>query len=164
MQTPRNRNLAILQTLVDHDVEFLIVGGVAAVLQGAPINTFDLDIVHSTNPANVSRVLAALGELDAIYRAQPDLRLRPAASHLSSPGHQLLLTRLGPLDLLGSIGIGRTYSDLLGHATEMKAGPSLSVRVLDLETQIAIKEEVGGEKDQAALPILRRTLEERRKA
>ena len=163
MQTPRNRNLAILQTLLDHQVEFLIVGGVAAVLLGAPINTFDLDIVHSTDPANVSRVLAALGELDAIYRAQPDLRLRPTASHLSSPGHQLLLTRLGPLDLLGAIGNGRTYPDLLTHTTELKVGPSLSVRVLDLETQIAIKEEVGGEKDRAALPILRRTLEERRK-
>jgi hypothetical protein len=144
-------------------VEFLIVGGVAAVLQGAPINTFDLDVVHSTDPANVSRVMAALEELDAIYRAQPDLRLRPNASHLSSAGHQLLITRLGPLDLLGSIGKGRAYPDLLIHTTEMKAGPSLSVRVLDLETQIAIKEEVGGEKDRAALPILRRTLEERRK-
>ena len=109
MQTPPNRYIAILQTLVDHHVEFLIVGGVAAVLQGAPINTFDLDIVHSTDPANVSRVLAALDEFDAIYRAQPDLRLRPTASHLSSAGHQLLLTRLGPLDLLGSIGNGRTY-------------------------------------------------------
>jgi hypothetical protein len=144
-------------------VEFLIVGGVAAVLQGAPINTFDLDVVHSTDPANVSRALAALQELDAIYRAQPDLRLRPAASHLSSAGHQLLITRLGPLDLLGSIGKGRTYPDLLTHTTEMKVGPSLSIRVLDLETQIVVKEEVGGEKDQAALPILRRTLEELRK-
>jgi hypothetical protein len=144
-------------------VEFLIVGGVAAVLQGAPINTFDLDVVHSTDPANVSRVLAALEELDAIYRARPDLRLRPNASHLSSAGHQLLITRLGPLDLLGSIGSGRDYQDLLVHTTELKVGPSMSVRVLDLETQIAIKEEVGGEKDRAALPILRRTLEERRK-
>jgi hypothetical protein len=163
MQTPPNRNLGILQTLVDHEVEFLIVGGVAAVLQGAPINTFDLDVVHSTDPANVSRVLAALEALDAVYRAQPDLRLRPATSHLSSAGHQLLITRLGPLDLLGSIGNGRTYPDLLAHTVELKAGPSLSIRVLDLETQIAIKEEVGGEKDRAALPILRRTLEERRK-
>ena len=163
MQTPRNRNLAILQTLFDHQVEFLIVGGVAAVLLGAPVSMLVVEVVHSTDPANVSRVLAALEELDAVYRAQPDLRLRPTASHLSSAGHQLLLTRLGPLDLLGSIGNGRTYPDLLIHTVELKAGPSLSIKVLDLETQIAIKEEVGGEKDRAALPILRRTLEERRK-
>jgi hypothetical protein len=35
---------AVLQTLADHDVEFIVVGGVAAVLTGAPVNTFDLDV------------------------------------------------------------------------------------------------------------------------
>lgn len=115
MQTPPNRNLSILRTLVDHQVEFLIVGGVTAVLQGAPISMLVVEVVHSTDPANISRVLAALEELDAIYRAQPELRLRPNASHLSSAGHQLLITRLGPLDVLGSIGNGRTYPDLLMH-------------------------------------------------
>ncbi len=140
-----------------------MVGGVAAVLQGAPVNTFDLDVVHSTDAANVERVLAALAELDAVYRAQPELRLRPNASHLSSPGHQLLITRLGPLDLLGSIGNRRTWPDLLPHSTELKVGPGVAVRVLDLETQIAVKEEVGGEKDLAVLPVLRRTLQELRK-
>lgn len=134
----------------------------AAVLQGAPVNTFDLDVVHSTEAANVERVLAALAELDAVYRAQPELRLRPNASHLNSPGHQLLITRLGPLDLLGSIGNRRAWRDLLPHSTELKIGPGVAVRVLDLETQIAVKEEVGGEKDLAVLPVLRRTLEELR--
>jgi hypothetical protein len=67
------------------------------------------------------------------------------------------------LDLLGAIGSGRSYGDLLPHGTEMKADPSLVIRVLDLETQIASKEEVGGETELAVLPLLRRTLEERRK-
>ena len=40
--------LAVLRTLTDHGVEFIVVGGVAAVLRGAPINTFDLDVVYST--------------------------------------------------------------------------------------------------------------------
>ena len=140
-----------------------MVGGVAAVLQGAPISTFDLEVVHSTDAANIARVVAALEELDAIYRTQPDLRLRPNASDLSSPGHQLLMTRPGLLDLLGRIGRGRSYRDLLTHTTELKVAPSLPVRVLDLQTQIVVKEEVNSEKDRAALPILRRTLEERRK-
>ena len=132
-------------------------------LQGAPINTFDLDVVHSTDPANVDRLLGALEEMDAVYRAQPELRLRPNASHLSSTGHQLLITRLGPLDLLGAIGKGRAWQDLLPHTTELSVGSGVLVRVLDLETQIAVKEEVGGEKDLAVLPVLRRTLEEFRK-
>jgi hypothetical protein len=145
-------------------VEFIVVGGVAAVLRGVPINTFDLDVVHSTELANVDRLLAALTELDAFYRFQPELRMRPDASHLRSPGHQLLITRFGPLDLLGAIGKGRSYADLLRDFTEYDLDDGVRVRVLGLEAQIAVKEEIGGEKDLAVLPILRRTLEESRRS
>ena len=151
----------LLQTLVDRGVDFLVVGGVSAVLQGATLNTFDLDIVHSTEPANITRLLAVLGDLDASYRAQPERC--PSQTDLSSPGHQLLMTRFGPLDVLGSIGKGRRYPDLLPHAPEMTIGGGIRIRVLDLETQIAIKEEIGQEKDLAALPFLRHALEESRR-
>ena len=43
------------------------------------------------------------------------------------------------------------------------AGEGLRIRVLDLETQIAVKEEIGQEKDLAALPILRHAFEESRR-
>lgn len=160
MQPTRIRS--IFETLVRHQVQFLVVGGVAAVLRGAPVSTFDVDIVHSTAPENVARILTALHELDARYRFRPELR--PGASHLSSRGHQLLLTRLGPLDILGAIGNGRSYEDLLPLTDEMSAGGDIRVRVLNLDAQIAVKEEVGGEKDLAVLPLLRRTLEESRRA
>ena len=154
----------LLRILVEHGVDFLVVGGVGAILQGATLSTFDLDIVHSTEPANIARLLAVLvGDLDAYYRAQPEKRLRPSHAHLSSPGHQLLMTRFGPLDVLGSIGKGRRYQDLLPHAAEMTIGEDIRIRVLNLETQIAVKEEVGQEKDMAALPILRHALEESRR-
>ena len=159
---PKSRFYSVLQTLASHRVDFIVVGGVAAVLRGAPVSTFDLDLVHSTAPDNIGRLLAALEELDACYRAQPARRLRPNTTHLSSPGHQLLMTRLGPVDLLGTIGKGRSYQDLLPNAVETELGKGLRVRVLDLETLIAVKEEVGGEKDLAVLPVLRRTLEESR--
>jgi predicted nucleotidyltransferase len=159
----KNRYFAVLQTLADHGVAFIVVGGVSAVLRGAPINTFDLDVVHFTEPENVDRLLAALTELEAFYRFQPERRMKPDASHLGSPGHQLLMTKFGPLDLLGAIGKARSYRDLLPDAGEMDLGEGVSVRVLGLETQIAVKEEIGGEKDLAALPILRHTLEESRR-
>jgi hypothetical protein len=120
----------LLRTLTEHGVDFLVVGEVGAILQGATLSTFDLDIVHSTEPANITRLLAALGDLDAYYRAQPEKRLRPSQTDLSSPGHQLLMTRFGPLDVLGSIGKGRRYQDLLPHAAEMTIGEGLRIRVL----------------------------------
>jgi hypothetical protein len=151
-----NRFREIFQRLVDAQVEFLVVGGVAAVLQGAPVTTFDVDVVHSTEPGNVGRLLAALEGLNARYRYGPERR--PDASHLSSPGHQLLITRFGPLDVLGSIGTGRSYAALLPHSVPLGVSHDLTVRVLDLETIIAVKEEVGAEKDRTMLPVLRRTL------
>lgn len=154
---------AALGVLARCEVDFLVVGGVGAVLQSAPVNTFDLDIVHSTEPANIVRLLAALGELDAYYRLQPERRLRPNETHLASPGHQLLMTRCGPVDVLGAIGNGRRYEDLLPHAFEMEVGDGVRVRVLDLETLIATKEETGREKDLAALPQLRSALAEARR-
>jgi hypothetical protein len=158
-----NDFLAALRVLQDAGVEFIVVGGLSAILNGAPVNTYDLDVVHSRNDVNVSRLLQALESLDAIYRIQPSRRLRPSASHLESPGHQNLVTRYGPLDFLGTIGRGLGYTDLLPHSAKKRVAEDLEVRVLDLETLIAIKEELGGEKDRAVLPILRRTLEERKK-
>jgi hypothetical protein len=155
--------LAILRALCNAGVEFIVVGGLAAVLDGAPINTFDLDVVHLRNERNIERLLKVMEALDAVYRIQPERRIRPAASHLASAGHQNLLTRYGPLDLLGTIGSNLGYEDLLPHSVEMDVGEETLVRVLDLETLIAIKEELGGEKDRAVLPVLRRTLEEKRK-
>src|SRR5579864_1367767 len=94
----------ILRILATHNVDFIVVGGISAVLNGAPVNTLDLDIVHSRDTQNISRLLAALDELGAEYRDLGGRNLRPAESHLASKGHQLLLTRFGPLDVLGTIG------------------------------------------------------------
>jgi hypothetical protein len=68
------------------------------------------------------------------------------------------------LDLLGTIGRDLGYQDLVPHSVELGISEGVRIRVLDLETLIAIKEELAGEKDRAVLPILRRTLEEKRKA
>ena len=155
---------ATLRALHQGGVEFVLVEGLAALLHGAPIPTYDTDVVHSRDAANIARLLLVLGSLDAVYRIQPERRLKPTASYLASPGRQNLITRYGPLDLLGTVGRDLGYQELLPHSVEMEIGEGIRVRVLDLETLIAIKEELAGEKDRAALPILRRTLEERRKS
>jgi len=160
-ETLQYRNL--LQTLNDHSVDYIVVGGVGAALQGASVNTLDLDIVYLIEPDNLVRLVKAVEHMDAIYRGQGGRRLTPNVSHLGAGGHNLLITRFGPLDVLGKIGNGRAYGDLVGHTTTMDVGGGLVVRVLDLETQIAVKEEAGRDKDLAVLPILRRTLEESRR-
>jgi len=149
--------------LAEHEVDFIVVGGIAAALEGVLGNTLDVDVVHSREPGNIGRLLAALDSLEAVYRTRPELALKPHASRLASPSHQLLMTRFGPLDVLGSIGRSRNYQDLLPLAHDVELDEGLHVRVLNLETLIAIKEEVAGEKDLAVLPIMRRTLAEKRR-
>jgi hypothetical protein len=160
---PDSDFLAALRALREGGVEFAVVGGLAAVLNGAPVNTFDLDIVPARDEDNVARLLRVLDSIDAIYRIQPLRRLKPTASHLSSTGHHNLITSCGPLDVLGAIGRGLTYQDLLPHTSEMEIGGGVLVRVLNLETLVALKEELAGEKDLAVLPVLRRTLEQKQR-
>jgi hypothetical protein len=161
MEKSRPDFLLILRVLSKHDVKFIIVGGVCGVLHGAPISTFDLDLVHSRAPDNVEHLLAALKELDARYRDPAGRLLRPKKAHLSSAGHQLLMTKGGPLDLLGEIGSHRDYDQLLPDTITIKLSARLRVRVLTLEALIREKEQMAGDKDKAVLPILRKTLEQR---
>jgi hypothetical protein len=160
---PDSDFLAVLRALHEGGVEFAVVRGLAAVLNGAPVNTFDLDIVPARDEANVVKLLHVLDTIDAIYRMQPGRRLKPDASHLRSPGHHNLITSCGPLDVLGTIGRGLSYEDLLPHTIEMETGGGVRVRVLNLATIIALKEELASEKDLAVLPILRRTLEQKQR-
>ena len=155
--------LAILRTLAEHKVEFIVIGGVCAVLHGAPIATFDLDVVHARTAKNINNLLNALHALDAVYREHRQTRLQPDKASLASPGHHLLSTQVGPLDLLGTVSQGRDYDSLLAHSIKLPIGTALEVQLLDMETLIALKEEMGRDKDMAVLSILRHTLKEKSK-
>ncbi len=150
----------ILQTLANRQVDFIVVGGICAVLNGAPVQTYDLDIVPSREPENLSRLVHALSELDAYYREHPRTKLRPQAPRMTGPGHHLLSTSAGPLDVLGAIANKRDYASLLPHTFEIELSAGVWIRVLDLQTLITTKEETGREKDRLVLPMLRRALEE----
>ncbi len=123
-----------LAILAKHGVELVVVGGVAAVLNGAPLATFDLDVVHARSPENLERLVAALNDLEAHYRDPGGRDLRPELSTLAGDGHHLLLTRCGPVDVLGQIGRGRRYEDLLPDAIEVHVG-DIAILVLGLTAQ-----------------------------
>lgn len=158
MAASKTRFFRLLEALVRHETEFIIVGGVAAILEGAPILTQDLDILHRPTADNTERLLRALEEVHARYRDPADRLILPDATRLRTNRFNLLITDLGLLDVLGNLGEGFTYEDLVQrtHAFEL-AG--LRVRAVDLPTVIELKERANRDKDRAVLPILRRTLE-----
>lgn len=108
----------ILKALVAHDVEFILVGGLAGVLQGAPVNTKDVDILYSLEEPNPERLMNALIGLDARFRDDPR-NISPNLSHLNSKGHKLLTTAFGDLDCLGTIEESTTYQDVLPDVDQM---------------------------------------------
>jgi hypothetical protein len=152
----------VLRELTREKVEFIVVGMASAVLQGAPLMTLDLDFVHRRTDENVQRLLRVLDRIGARYRGDPR-NLRPTASHLIGPGHQLLSTSLGDVDALGSIDGDRTYDDIVGHTLPIAIDDEVTVRVLELEEYIGMKERARRPKDMAVLPTLRATLDEIRK-
>ncbi len=152
----------LLGALTLSRVDFVVVGGVSALLQGAPITTLDLDVVHSREAENIERLGVVLAEVNAIYRTRPELRRRPSAEGLAGDGHHLLVTDCGPLDVLGKLVSGQTYPDLVSACERLTLdGHELCVQ--DLEGLIRIKELLDSPKDRAALPVLRSTLDEKRR-
>ena len=152
-----------LTVLASHEVECIVVGGISAILQGAPVVTLDLDVVHRRTPENVRRLVAARRSIGARYRHDPR-GLVPEEAHLLGPGHNLLQTGCGPLDALGAIDAGLAYDDLLPDSEVISIGPGLAVRILSLRRLVELKSAAGRPKDLAVLPTLRATLAEIEKA
>jgi hypothetical protein len=151
---PREADLdGLLQALVDAGVEFIVVGGAAAVLHGAPTATQDLDIVHRRTPDNVDRLFALLETLDAYVREPTQRKLRPVREYLAGNGQLNLTTALGPLDPLCRLHDGRGFDELVSHTVVFEDG-SMRIRVIDLDTLIEIKAGTGRAKDTLLVPVL----------
>jgi hypothetical protein len=147
----------LLRDLLQAGVELILVGGLAAVAQGAPVTTFDVDIVHRRSADNVDRLLGVVNRLGAYVREPANRRLPPTREGLLGPGHNLLVTSLGPLDCLGAIERGLDFEKLLPRTTELVFGGHL-LRVLQLSALLELKEEWTDEESKLRAAILRRTL------
>jgi hypothetical protein len=146
----------IIRVLVQHGVDFILVGGVAAILEGAPVSTFDVDVLVPREDDR-KRLLAALQELNARYLDPAGRHIVPDLVKLDSLRMNRLVTDLGHLDVLTSIGNDLSYSDLVGE-TETYEVDGSPIRTLKLAMIIRSKEEANRDKDRAVLPILKRTL------
>jgi hypothetical protein len=154
----------ILATLARHQVEFVLIGGVAAALNGSPLVTFDVDITPRQTEANLQRLSAALDELDARVRTAgaPDgLPFSHDARSLADARMWNLTTAAGDLDISFVPSGTQGFDDLARDAVSMDLDGG-SVVVACLADIVRSKEAAARDKDRAALPVLRRLLEERR--
>ena len=161
---PSNHDIpSLIELLADAEVEFVIVGGMAAVVQGVPVTTFDLDIVHNRAEANTKKLLALLKTIHARYRGHPpEKRVELSEAAFLGKGHQLLYTDLGALDVLGAIEDGLEYEDLVAHSIEVKLRGK-AVKILTLEKLADLKSRSANEKDRLVFKLIAKTLAEKNK-
>ena len=148
-----------LRILVEHGVEFVVIGAVAAVARGASQDTRDLDLCYERSRQNLERLAAALGPFHPRLRGAHEA---PGWSFdvraLRNGMNFTLATELGAIDLLGEVsGVGR-FSDVLAGSTELELF-GIKCRVASLRTLIASKKAAGRPKDLLALPELEALLE-----
>jgi len=151
----------LLEVLAQAGVQFVVIGGMSATLQGVPYPTYDLDIVLDPDDANLDRAFGVIQELDGSYREQLPKLLLPKRTDLGGRGAMLLMTRLGPLDILGEVATGWGYSDMLSRVERIRLSNGHEVRILNLESLIKIKEQLARPKDLKALDMYRDVLRER---
>jgi hypothetical protein len=140
----------LLRTLVDHEVEFCVIGAVAAWLQGSPAVTLDLDVMPRRDLDNADRLAAALNQLDA-RPAHAEAPVELEGADFLGWQTQRFETDAGPLDVVPSAAAIGGFEDVA--TIELKLG-DLSIRVITIDEVIASKEELGRPKDTAALPAL----------
>lgn len=155
MADPETADLeALLLALQEGGVDYVLVGGAAAVIHGAPVTTQDLDIVPDQSAENIERMLDVLSSLRARFRpVLPNRDLAPTAAHLAGTGHLNLTTVHGPLDVLCILEVGLAYPQLVERSRLIEDG-ELRVRVIDLDMLIDVKRRAGRAKDNLVLPVL----------
>jgi predicted nucleotidyltransferase len=154
---------ALLLTLTDSGVEFIVVGGAAAIAHGVSRLTFDLDVVYRRTPENIHRLVKVVSPLHPYLRgAPPGLPFQWDERTIRSGLNFTLITNLGELDLLGEITGGGSYDELLPHVEELDIF-GVTCRCLGLEMLIEVKTAVGRPKDFEPMAELKALLQERTK-
>jgi len=145
----------VIRVLLDAEVEFVVIGGIAAIAHGVSYVTRDFDAVVPLSVENCRRILAALAPYSPrFYQAHGKPAVTRTAEELSEFRNLYLETSLGIVDLLGSLPPIGDYSAAAAAAVPMVL-EGRTCRVLSLDDLIAVKAFVGRPKDKAVEVELR---------
>lgn len=152
---------SVFRTLSAADVDYVIVGGLAATVHGSARLTLDVDLVYSRTPENIARLVAALRPHAPYLRgAPPGLPFDWSVDTVRAGLNFTLTTSIGDVDLLGEIVGGGDYAALLPHTEEVDLF-GFRCRCLDLPALVRSKRAAGRAKDLEALAELEALREER---
>lgn len=146
--------LAMIAVLNRHDVDFLVIGGIAAGVQGAMWATFDLDITYRRSRVNLRRLAAALADLEAApIQLEDGVQVHLDKRGLRQGDIWTLATRHGRLDLLAEPAPGLRYESLEPRARLIEG--EQRYRVASIADLIAMKRAAGRPQDAGHIRLLR---------
>ena len=152
---------ALLRTLREHEVEFVIIGAFALGFHGVVRGTKDVDVVPDPSQANIARLWKALLKLDAkpVEHAEfrpEELPVAFSLEGLLGGGNWALVTRAGRLDVMQWVPGVDSYDELRARAV-MEELPEIGrpIWIAGRDDLIAMKQEAGRPQDLIDLQALR---------
>jgi hypothetical protein len=152
----------LLARLVEGQVEFVLVGGLAAYAHGSSLITRDLDVCMPMTVENLMRLQAALAGLHPVHKMRPDIPLELTPEKCTGWNNIYLKTDLGEVDCLGNVLAVGDYPEVARESTtiDLPKGP---VRIIEIQALIRAKEAMARPRDLEAVRHLRAVLQERAK-
>ena len=149
------QNLSELtRRLIEARVEFVLIGGFAAVAHGVTLVTRDVDICCRFTEANLMRIQRAFSDLHPTHRSRPDLPLDLTPHQCVQLNNLYLKTDLGIVDCLSEVlGVG-DFESVWSHSIQVEL-PGGSCRILDLDALIRAKEAMNRDHDRITVKQLR---------
>ena len=158
---PKTDFSRVLQTLAGGGIDFIVIGGLAAIMHGVGRATYDVDVVYARTPANMERIVEALAPFEPYLRgAEPGLPFKFDARTIRNGLNFTLLTSIGGVDLLGEVAGGGSYENLLPCATRV-SGFGTEFLTVTLDKLIDLKRAAGRPKDIETIAELEAIRQER---
>jgi hypothetical protein len=157
------QNLSELtRRLIASQVEFVLIGGFAAVAHGVTLVTRDVDICCRFSKANLMRIQKAFADLHPVHRSRPDLPLELTPDQCTSLKNLYLKTDLGVVDCLSEVlGVGN-FEEVLKNSVEVEL-PYGKCRILDIEALIRAKEAMNRDRDRITVKHLKEIIKQQKK-
>ncbi len=157
----------LLKRLLQHEVDFVLVGGFASVVYGSPLVTQDIDICVAIDEAQVGKLRSALSDLAPRHRMNPNFKpsFMDYPENLEGVKNIYLETDLGILDALSELQPIGGFNEVRKNAVQISIY-GFQCWVISLRDLIKIKETMTRPKDKETLlylkEILRKTKSEER--
>jgi len=151
---------SLLKILLEHQIDFILIGGYASVLHGSTYVTRDLDICGVISSDQIEKLRVALKDVHPRHRMNPNSKpsFLEEPKNLQGINHIYLETDLGVLDILSTVtGVGN-FEILKTNSIEIPLFGS-KCRVIGIEDLIKAKTAIGRDKDKLVVQELQKILE-----